>query len=93
MGDQTLAYLGIIIAVLIPIIAFGWRLLTVTSKVSNTLDRVSTVIEQIVENMISEKITHEQIVARMKVFETKMDAELKAINVRLDHIEDKLGPS
>ena len=87
--DQILAYIGLILAVVIPVLGFGWRLLAVTSRVSETLDRVSDTITKMTETMVDNEVSHEQIVARMKVFETKMDAELKAINVRLDGIEQR----
>ena len=88
---MTLEYLGILIAVFIPVIGFGWRLLSVLNKVENTISSVAKIIEKVEANMTENEITHEQIVAKMDVFKAGIDAELKSINVRLDHIDDRLG--
>lgn len=88
--STLLSYIGIIIAIFVPVMGFGWKMLQLLSKVDTSNNHISIAMQKIVEDLSENDVSYAELVARLKVFETKVDAELKAIHVRLDLIDDKI---
>ena len=85
-----LAYIGIILAVLVPVLAFGWKMLQLLSRVDTSNTSISQALLKVVENLSENDVSYAELIARLKVFEVKMDSEIKAIHLRLDSIDEKI---